>query len=200
MASIACYSESADMPRFALVALLLLSALLSGCPAVMVTGAGAGVMAAEDRRTLGTITEDQSIEFKTRDQVSAKHKDRLNLSVTSYNRMVLLTGEVPNEDVKGDIERIARSVENVRSVTNELTIGIPTTLSNRANDTYVTSKVKARFVDAQRFNPLHVKVVTENGVVYLLGLVRQQEAKDAVDITRRTEGVKKVVTVFDYLN
>jgi osmotically-inducible protein OsmY len=73
-------------------------------------------------------------------------------------------------------------------------------LSNRANDTYVTSKVKARFVDAQRFNPLHVKVVTENGVVYLLGLVRQQEAKDAVDIARRTEGVKKVVTVFDYLN
>lgn len=188
------------MPRLALVALLLMSALLSGCPAIMVTGAGAGVMAAEDRRTLGTITEDQSIEFKTRDRVSAKHKDRLNLSVTSYNRMVLLTGEVPNEDVKRDIERIARSMENVRSVTNELTIGIPTTLSNRANDTYITSKVKARFVDGQRFNPLHVKVVTEDGVVYLLGLVRQQEAKDAVDLARRTEGVKKVVTVFEYLN
>jgi osmotically-inducible protein OsmY len=188
------------MPRFALVALLLLSALLSGCPAVMVTGAGAGVMAAEDRRTLGTITEDQSIEFKTSNRVSEKHKDRVHLNVTSYNRMVLLTGEVPSEEVKRDVERIARSVENVRSVTNELTVGIPTTLSNRANDTYVTSKVKARFVDAQRFNPLHVKVVTENGVVYLLGLVRQQEAKDAVDIARRTEGVKKVVTVFDYLN
>jgi osmotically-inducible protein OsmY len=188
------------MPRFALVALLLLSVLLSGCPAVMVTGAGAGVMAAEDRRTLGTITEDQSIEFKTSNRVSEKHKDRVHLNVTSYNRMVLLTGEVPSEEVKRDVERIARSVENVRSVTNELTVGIPTTLSNRANDTYVTSKVKARFVDGQRFNPLHVKVVTENGVVYLLGLVRQQEAKDAVDIARRTEGVKKVVTVFDYLN
>jgi osmotically-inducible protein OsmY len=188
------------MPRFALVALLLLSALLSGCPAVMVTGAGAGVMAAEDRRTLGTITEDQSIEFKTSNRVSEKHKDRVHLNVTSFNRMVLLTGEVPSEEVKRDVERIARSVENVRGVTNELTVGIPTTLSNRANDTYVTSKVKARFVDGQRFNPLHVKVVTENGVVYLLGLVRQQEAKDAVDIARRTEGVNKVVTVFDYLN
>jgi osmotically-inducible protein OsmY len=188
------------MHRFALVALLLVSALLSGCPAVMVTGAGAGVMAAEDRRTLGTITEDQSIEFKTSNQVSEKHKDRVHLNVTSYNRMVLLTGEVPTEEVKRDIERIARSVDNVRSVTNELTIGIPTTLSNRANDTYVTSKVKARFVDAQRFNALHVKVVTENAVVYLLGLVRQQEAKDAAQLARTTEGVKKVVTVFEYLN
>jgi osmotically-inducible protein OsmY len=188
------------MHRVALIVLLALSALLAGCPAVMVTGAGAGVMAAEDRRTLGTITEDQSIEFKTRDQASERHKDRLNLSVTSYNRMVLLTGEVPSEEVKRDIERIARSVENVRGVTNELSVGLPSTLSSRANDTYITSKVKARFVDGQRFNPLHVKVVTENGVVYLLGLVRQIEAKDAVSLARTTEGVKRVVTVFEYLN
>jgi osmotically-inducible protein OsmY len=188
------------MHRVALIVLLALCAVLSGCPAVMVTGAGAGVMAAEDRRTLGTITEDQSIEFKTSNQVSDKHKDRVHLNVTSYNRMVLLTGEVPSEDVKRDIERIARSVENVRGVVNELVVGVPSTLSNRANDTYITSKVKARFVDAQRFNPLHVKVVTENGVVYLLGLVRQQEAKDAADIARSTEGVRKVVTVFEYLN
>ena len=188
------------MPRVALIALLLLSALLSGCPAVMVTGAGAGVMAAEDRRTLGTITEDQSIEFKTGNEVSERYKDRVHLNVTSYNRNVLLTGEVPTEDVKRGIERIAHSVANVRGVTNELTVGIPTTLSNRANDTYITSKVKARFVDAQRFNPLHVKVITENGVVYLLGLVRPQEAKDAAQIARTTEGVKKVVTVFESIN
>jgi osmotically-inducible protein OsmY len=114
--------------------------------------------------------------------------------------MVLLTGEVPTEEVKRGIERIAHSVANVRGVTNELTVGIPSTLSNRANDTYVTSKVKARFVDAQRFNPLHVKVVTENGVVYLLGLVRQQEAKDAAQLARTTEGVKRVVTVFEYID
>ncbi|MCC7079973.1 MAG: BON domain-containing protein [Burkholderiales bacterium] len=187
------------MPRVALVALLVLCALLSGCPAVLVTGAGAGVMAAEDRRTLGTITEDQGIEFKIGNQVSEKYQDRVHLNVTSYNRMVLLTGEVPNEEAKRGIERIARSVANVRGVTNELSIGIPTAMSTRANDTYITSKVKARFVDAQRFNALHVKVVTENGVVYLLGLVSRQEAKDAIQLARTTEGVKKVVTVFEYI-
>jgi len=92
------------------------------------------------------------------------------------------------------------SVENVRGVTNELTVGAPTTLSSRANDSYVTSKVKARFVDASRFNPLHVKVVTENSTVFLLGLVKRQEAKDATDIARTTEGVRKVITVFEYLD
>jgi osmotically-inducible protein OsmY len=186
------------MPRAALVALLALCALLSGCPAVVFTGAGAGVMAAEDRRTLGTMTEDQGIEFKVRDRASNRHKEAMNLSVTSYNRMVLLSGEVPNEEVKRDIERIARSVENVRGVVNELTIGTPSTLSSRANDSYITSKVKARFVDGQRFNPLHVKVVTENGVVYLLGLVSKQEAQDAAELARSTDGVQKVVTVFEY--
>ena len=188
------------MHRFALIALLAVSLLLAGCPAVMVTGAGAGVMAAEDRRTLGTMTEDERIEFRTSNQVSSRHKDRVHLNVTSYNRMVLLTGEVPTAAVKTDAERIAHSVENVRGVVNELTVGVPSTLTNRANDTYITSKVKARFVDAQRFNPLHVKVVTENQVVYLLGLVRQQEAKDAAALARTTEGVKKVVTVFEYTN
>ena len=179
---------------------VVLSFLLAGCPAVVLTGAGAGVVAAEDRRSLGTLTEDQGIELKTSSRVSSAHPDRMHVNVTSYNRMVLLTGEVPDEKVRRDVERIARAVENVRGVTNELVAGTPSTLSNRANDSYVTSKVKARFVDGQRFNPIHVKVVTENQVVYLLGLVKRQEAKDAVELTRTTEGVKKVVTVFEYLD
>ena len=188
------------MHRVTLVALLALSVLLSGCPAVMVTGAGAGVVAAEDRRTLGAMTEDEGIELRISSRVAERHKDRVHLNVTSYNRMVLLTGEVPTEEVKRDIERIARNTQNVRGVTNELVVGIPSTLSSRANDTYITSKVKARFVDAQRFNPLHVKVVTENGVVYLLGIVTRQEAKDATEIARTTEGVRRVVTVFEYMS
>ena len=88
----------------------------------------------------------------------------------------------------------------MRGVTNELTIGAPASLTSRANDSYVTSKVKARFVDASRFNPIHVKVVTENGTVFLLGLVKRPEGKDAIDVARTTEGVKKVVTVFEYLD
>ena len=188
------------MRYYAAALCVVLSLLLSGCPAVLVTGAGAGVVAAEDRRSLGTMTEDEGIELKVNSRVSDAHKDRVHLNTTSYNRMVLLTGEVPNEKVREDIARIARTVENVRGVTNELTIGTPTTLSNRSNDTYVTSKVKARFVDGQRFNPIHVKVVTENQIVYLLGLVKKQEAKDAIELARTTEGVKKVVSVFEYLD
>jgi osmotically-inducible protein OsmY len=155
-------------------------------------------MAAEDRRTLGTITEDQGVESRIANTIGERHKDgRLHVNATSYNRMVLLTGEVPTEEVKRDVERIAHATQNVRGVTNELAVGAPSSLTARANDSYITSKVKARFVDAQRFNALHVKVVTENQVVYLLGLVSPQEAKDAAAIARTTEGVKKVVTVFE---
>lgn len=187
--------------RFAALALCLaLSVLLSGCPAVVVTGVGAGVAAAEDRRTLATQAEDEGIELKTTSRVNEAHKDGVHLNVTSFNRMVLLTGEVPNEKVKQSIERIARSVENVRGLTSELAVSPPTTLSSRANDSYVTSKIKTRFVDAQRFNALHVKVVTENSVAYLMGLVKRQEAKDAAELARTTQGVKKVVTVFEYLD
>jgi len=188
------------MRVLALSLLLPLTFVLTGCPAVIVGGAGAGVIAAEDRRTLGTQTEDQGIELRTGSRISERHKDRVHVNVTSYNRMVLLTGEVPDDGVRRDIERIARTVDNVRSVTNELVIGAPTSLSARANDSYITSKVKARFVDAQRFNAIHVKVVTENQTAYLLGLVKRQEAKDAIEIARTTEGVKKVVTVFEYLD
>ena len=185
-----------------IVAVLLtaLSFVLSGCPAVLVAGAGAGVVSAEDRRTLGTQTEDEGIELKISGRVAERVPGDVHLNATSYNRVVLLTGEVPNEDARRAVERIARSVENVRAVTNELTIGAPTSLSSRANDSYITSKVKTLFVDAQRFNALHVKVVTENKTVYLLGLVKRQEGKDAISIARKTEGVKKVVAVFEYLN
>ncbi len=188
------------MRSIASVLLIAILSVLSGCAAVVVAGAGVGVAAAGDRRTLGTQTEDEGIELKTSSRVSEQVAGNIHLNVTSYNRMVLLSGEVPSDNARREVERIARSVENVRSVTNELAIGAPTALSSRANDSYITSKVKARFVDAQRFNALHVKVVTENQTVFLLGLVKRQEAKDATDVARTTEGVKKVVTVFEYLD
>jgi osmotically-inducible protein OsmY len=183
-----------------LAGIAALALVLGGCAAAIVTGAGAGVMAAEDRRTVATMTEDESIELKTLQRVADKVPGNVHLNVTSYNRIVLLTGEAPNDNARREIERIAKSVDNVRGVTNEMTIGPPTSMTSRANDSYVTSKVKARFVDASRFNALHVKVVTENAVVFLLGLVKRQEAKDAIEIARTTEGVKRVVTVFEYLD
>jgi len=179
--------------------LIALLPVLSGCLAVAAGGVATGVMVAEDRRTVGTMTEDQGIELKTASRIEEKVKDA-HINVTSYNRAVLLTGEVPSESAKGDAERIARAVENVRSVFNELQVSGNSSLQARTNDAVITSKVKARFVDAGKFSPLHVKVVTENGVVYLLGLVKRQEAADATEVARTTGGVRKVVRVFDYLD
>lgn len=186
--------------RNLLVAVSLAIVLLNGCAAVVVGGAAAtGVIVAEDRRTVGTMTEDENIEIRTVSRAGEQLKDA-HINATSYNRLVLLTGEVPNAGAKAAAEKIARSVENVRGVYNELEVGPNSSLSARSNDSYITSKVKARFVDASKFNPLHVKVVTENGVVYLLGLVKRQEASDATEIARTTAGVKRVVRVFEYLD
>jgi osmotically-inducible protein OsmY len=114
--------------------------------------------------------------------------------------MVLVTGEAPDAAAKAEIEKIARAVENVRGVYNEIAIGSPSALSARTNDSYITSKVKARFVDQRKFNAIHVKVVTEASVVYLLGLVKRKEADDAVEIARTTSGVQKVVKLFEYID
>lgn len=174
--------------------------VVSGCAAVAIGGAAAtGVVMAEDRRTVGTITEDQGIELKAASRIEEKIKDA-HVNITSYNRIVLLTGEVPTEAAKADAERISRAVENVRNVFNELKVGANSSVQARTNDSVTTSKVKARFVDANKFSPLHVKVVTEAGVVYLLGMVKKQEATDATEVARTTGGVSKVVRVFEYLD
>ena len=183
--------------------LLLLAALpvLHGCAPLVVGGAAAtGVLVAEDRRTVGTFTDDQVIETRASSRIGDGLKGSIHVNVTSYNGIVLLTGEVPDAASKEQAARIAQSVEKVRSVYDELAVAPVTPLSVRTNDTVTTSKVKARFVDGQKFNPVHVKVVTENGVVYLLGLVKKQEAADATEITRTTSGVSKVVRLFEYLD
>lgn len=174
--------------------------VVSGCAAVAIGGAAAtGVVMAEDRRTVGTITEDQGIELKASSRIEEKAKDA-HINITSYNRMVLLTGEVPTEALKAEAERITRAVENVRNVFNELKVVPNTSMQTRTNDSVITSKVKARFVDANKFGALHVKVVTEDSVVYLLGMVKKQEAADATEIARTTGGVSKVVRLFEYLD
>lgn len=186
--------------RQILILALLAAPLLHGCAPLVVGGAAAtGVVVAEDRRTVGTITEDQAIEFKASNRIGDKVKSA-HVNVTSYNRMVVLTGEVPDAAAKATAEKIAHAVENVRGVFNELQVAANSALSARANDSYITSVVKARFVDAQRFSPVHVKVVTEASVVYLMGLVMRKEADAATDIARTTRGVHRVVRVFEYLD
>jgi osmotically-inducible protein OsmY len=172
--------------------------LLQGCfPAFVGVGAGA-VMSAADRRTTGAQVEDEGIELKTKGRIGERYGDRVHVDVTSFNRAVLLTGEAPEERIKADIEKIALAVPNVRGVTNEIEIaGVPSAPA-RANDGYLTAKVKGRFLDADKFNPIHVKVVSEAGVVYLMGIVTEQEAADAVEIARTTGGVRKVVKIFEF--
>lgn len=183
----------------ALAALVLLP-LISGCAAVAVGGLATGVMVAEDRRTVGTIAEDQGIELKAANRIGEKVRDA-HINVTSYNRVVLLTGEVPTGSAKAEAEKIARAVENVRSVYNELQVGANSALQARTNDAVTTSKVKARFVDTSiKLSPLHVKVVTENRTVFLMGLVKRQEAADATEVARTTGGVNKVVRLFEFLD
>jgi osmotically-inducible protein OsmY len=182
-----------------LLASFIIIALLHGCAAAVVGGVGTAVLVAEDRRTVGTVTEDQGIETKAASRISERFKDP-HVNITSYNRMVLLTGEAPDAATRSEVEKIARAVENVRGVYNEIAVSGNTALSARTNDSYLTSKVKARFIDQQKFNAIHVKVVTEANVVYLLGLVKRKEADDATEIARTTGGVQKVVKLFDYLD
>jgi osmotically-inducible protein OsmY len=185
--------------RLAITALVLSLPLLHGCLPAVVAGAGGAVLVAEDRRSTGTIVDDQTIESKVRNRINDKYNDQVHIDVASYNRFVLLVGEVPNQQIKDDIGVIALGVENVRNVQNELVVGPNTSASTKANDAYLTSKVKARFVTENKFQANHVKVITENSVVYLLGLVKRQEGDDAADIASTTGGVQKVVKVFEYI-
>lgn len=176
---------------------------LQGCFGLVAAGAGAGVgtavLVAEDRRTFGAITEDQEIEFKARSRIAEALKEAAHISVTSYNRTVLLTGQAPAEDAKRQVEAIVAGMSNVRAIENDIVIAAPSSLTSRTNDSYLTSKVKARMLDAQQFQVNHVKVVTENNVVYLLGLVTRKEGEAAAEIARTTDGVQKVVKVFEYV-
>jgi osmotically-inducible protein OsmY len=191
------------MMRRLLAASLMLAVfpVLNGCAPLVIGGAAAGgVIVAQDRRTIGTMTEDEGIELRALGRIRERFKEGVHVNVTSYNRMVLLTGEVPSDAVRAEIERIARGVQNVRGVYNETIIGGVSSLTARSNDSLITSKVKSRFVDGRKFNAIHVKVVTENSVVYLMGLVTRQEAADATEIARTTSGVQKVVRVFEYID
>lgn len=184
-----------------LLAAILLSSQLAACVPVIAGGAVAGGVMASDRRTSGIYIEDQAIEIKARrmiiDNIGSAN---INVSVTSFNLNVLLTGEAISEEIRAKAERAALSVENVKSVTNELAISEKSGLGTSASDTYITSKVKANMLKENRFPANYVKVVTENSIVYLMGMVTKQEAEDAVDIARSVSGVEKVVKVFEYID
>jgi osmotically-inducible protein OsmY len=182
----------------ALLAALAAATTLSACAPLLLGGAiVGGSMVAIDRRTSGTQIDDQTIELKGMNRINETIGGRGSVSVTSYNRIVLLTGTVPSEADKATVERVVAGIENVRSVVNELAIGTPASFGNRSSDTLLTSKVKASFVDAKDLQVNAFKVVTERGVVYLMGRVTEREANRAAEIARGVSGVRKVVKVFE---
>ena len=173
---------------------------LSGCAPLLVGGAVATGIIATDRRTAGAQVEDQAIEIKIAAAVRQELGDRVHLNVTSFNRKVLLTGEVTTASEKERIEKIAQSQDNVQSVVNDLAQMPASSLTQRSKDTVITSRVKAAFIDAKDLQANAVKVVTERGIVYLMGRVTSREAKRATDIVRGMSGVAKVVRVFDEIS
>ena len=184
----------------ALVAYLTVSVLLlGGCIPLVVGGVAATAAIATDRRTTGTQLDDELIQDKTAATLIDRYRNTVHVNVTSYGGIVLLTGEVPTERTREEVVDLVRGFPKVRSVQNELAVGALTDLSSRSKDTFVTSKVKARFVESNKFQINHVKVVTERGVVYLMGIVRRDEGDAAADIARTTSGVERVVKVFDYI-
>lgn len=181
-------------------ALTLCVPFLAGCFGAAAVGVGTGALMLSDRRNSETYVSDEGMEIRAANRITEKFGDKVHVNVTSYNRMVLLTGEVPSTEIKTEVEKLASGVPNVKSISNELAIAGPSSFGGRSNDSYITSKVKARFVDANKFAANHVKVVTEAGVVFLLGMVTQAEANAAVEITRTTGGVQKVVRVFEVIS
>jgi osmotically-inducible protein OsmY len=190
---------AAFRPAPALLALMLVLPLLQGCPAVLIGGVATGVLVADDRRTLGAQTDDKTIGLRVEQRIGEAYGDRVHVDVNPYNRRVLLTGEVPDEKAKADVARIAGGVENVAAVINEVQIGLNSPLANRSNDAFITSKVKGNFVDDSGVLVNAFKVVTEAGVVYLMGLVTHEEGDRASAVAARTSGVVQVVRVFEYI-
>ena len=177
-----------------------ISSLLAGCVPLIVAGAvGGTALVATDRRSVGAQADDEAIELKISNNIGTGYGDRVHVSVTSYNGIVLLTGEVPTQDLIATIGEIARTTAKVRRVHNEITVGPVADVGSRTNDSYITSKVKARFVESNKFAATHVKVVTERQVVYLMGLVRRDEGDTAGQLASTTSGVLRVVKLFEYI-
>ena len=183
-----------------LVLVACLSAALSACAPMVVGGALMGSLVATDRRTPGAQLEDEGIELRAASRIRDNLVDRVHISVTSYNRQVLLTGEVPSAQDRVLVEQIVAKVENVRSIVNELAVLGNSGLTQRGSDALVTTRVRAGLVDARDVFANSFKVVTERGTTYLMGRVTQREANRATEVVRNTPGVQKVVRLLEIIS
>ena len=173
---------------------------LNSCAPAFIGGIGVGAIAIEDRRTAATIFEDQAIEFKAKRKIKNKYKSNSNVSVTSFNRFVLLTGETYSDDIKNDIAFEVATITNVRNIQNEIIIKAKRSSLDSTNDAFITSKVKTNLVKNKNVYANLIKVVSSSGNVYLMGMVTKKEADLAAEIAASTKGVRKVIKIFEYLD
>ncbi len=175
------------------------AAALVGCAPLVLGGAAVGAMVAVDRRTSGAQLEDEGIELRAASRLREALGDRAHVNVTSYNRQVLLTGEVPSEAEKQRVEQIVGRVENVRTIVNELAVMGNSSLPSRSSDALVTGKIRASLVDDRELSAPAFRIVTERGTTYLMGRVTQREADRATNIARNVSGVQRVVRIFEII-
>lgn len=178
---------------------LLLSVLLSACAPAMFGGVIGTAMVASDRRSSGAQVDDEAIEVRGASAMRENFGTKTHINITSYNRQVLLTGEVANDQQRTQAEQLVTKLPNVRSIVNELAVGPASTMGERSSDAVITARVKAAMVDSEDVFANVYKVVTERGTVYLMGRVTQREAQRATEVARSVGGVKRVVRVFEFL-
>ena len=180
-----------------LTAMLL---LLAGCmPAVLVAGAAVGVMNVHDRRSTGSQIEDEVAEWKVSNRMPARYAESAHVAFTAFNRVLLITGEVPDEEARRAIGEMAEQIEEIRAVRNELVVAPVSSLATRGRDALVSSSFKARVLESGQLSANHVKPRTENGVLFVMGLVNERESQIAIEIARTTEGVREVVNVMEVI-
>ena len=192
-------STAINMLSIALAATMV-TVLTSGCVPLVLGGAAAVVTVAEDRRSPGVFVDDEGMETQALLRVKSRFGGQVHVNITSYNRQLLLSGEAVTEDVKRGVEQEVSTVKGIKRIFNEMTVGPLAGVIGVSNDTRLTTIVKTRFLDANRFQSNHVKVVTEAGVVYLLGIVKKSEAEAATQLASTTRGVIRVVRLFEYLD
>ena len=189
------------LPIRLIAVILALSPFLQSCaPLLIGAGVGAGIMIADDRRTSATVLEDQTIELRIKNRIKEKYEDQLHVSITCFNRFVLLTGEAPTEEIKQDLTIVALEVQNVRNVQNEVVVAGNASFTSRSSDALLTSRIKGRLTQNKDISTNHVKVVTENGTAFLMGLVTRAEAESAAQTAATTSGAQRVIKVFEYID
>lgn len=189
------------MQKFKFILLLIIPIIiLQGCAAAVVTGVAAGTALVHDRRTSGSVIDDEGIELKAATAIydNKEIHDQSHINVTSYNGIVLISGETLTEDLKQQITELIKAIPKVTRVHNELMIAAPSSLPSRSSDSWITSKIKTKLTTDKNIDPFYIKVVTEHGVVYLMGIVSHAEADAAVAIVTKADGVQRVVKIFEY--